>query len=55
MSPLDYEATLDEALWKADAARYGWQLPPKAHWLLRLPVIRHIRAAVLDYRVSRAG
>lgn len=43
----------DDAAWLADGERNGWILPPRAAWPLRLPVIRHVRAMVLDYRVSR--
>jgi hypothetical protein len=42
-----------EKVWREDQARNGWQLPPPAHWLLRLPIIRNIRGAVALSRVER--
>lgn len=47
--------TEDERTWRKDAERYGWALPPKAAWPLRLPIIRTIRWAWLDYRVHKAA
>ena len=43
----------DDDAWRADGARNGWTLPRKAAWPLRLPIIRHVRAAWLDYRVHK--
>lgn len=45
--------TEDDRLWMQDGIRNGWRLPPKAAWPLRLPVIRHVRATWLDWRVTR--
>lgn len=44
-----------DAAWRKDAERNGWTLPPKAVWPLRLPGVRFIRAAWMDYRVSKAS
>ena len=38
--------------WKEDAADFGWTMP-SASWWKRLPIIRHIRAAWLGWKVER--
>lgn len=39
--------------WYEDKELNNWKLPPPANYFLRLPVIRHVRAAILIYRVER--
>lgn len=41
-----------EKLWLDDGDRYGWSLPPKSHWIFRLPIIRNIRAAYYIVMIS---
>lgn len=43
----------DAKLWREDGDRYGWVLPKPAAWPLRLPVIRHIRAAWNAYWIEQ--
>lgn len=43
----------DDKRWHEDQRRNGWRLPQPAVWPLRWPVVRHIRAAVLGWRVDR--
>lgn len=38
--------------WLQDQLQFGWSLPRKAHWLLRRPIIRHVRALVLSWRIE---
>ena len=33
-----------ERRWREDKLVYGWSLPPKPSWFLRLPIIRAVRA-----------
>lgn len=39
--------------WAVDGERFGWLLPPRAPWLLRLPGVRHVRAYRLAWRIER--
>ena len=39
--------------WRKDRDERRWSLPAKAPWPLRLPVIRHIRAAYARIQVER--
>jgi hypothetical protein len=44
--------TEDDKVWHQQRVQNRWELPPPAvHWK-RLPVIRHIRAAVLSFAVE---
>ena len=42
-----------EKMWREMKKDEGWELPEKASWPLRLPIIRHIRFAYLVMRVAR--
>lgn len=42
----------DEERWRQDGIDNRWSLPKPAHWLLRLPVIRHIRAGYFSIRIE---
>ena len=44
---------IDEKRWRAVQKRTGWKLPPKAHWLLRLPFICRVRGVFISIRVER--
>ena len=39
--------------WFDDQREWGWKLPPRAPWPLRLPIVRAIRAAWLSSRADR--
>jgi|WetSurMetagenome_2_1015567.scaffolds.fasta_scaffold106652_3 hypothetical protein len=41
-----------EEQWFSVGQAMGWHLPPRAHWALRLPGIRHVRALILAHRVE---
>lgn len=45
--------TADEQAWYEDRQRYGWVLPRKAAWPLRLPGIRRVRAVYHAWRAER--
>lgn len=40
-----------EELWKEEKEKYGWELPKKAFFLLRLPVIRYVRWFYLNLKL----
>lgn len=42
----------DDRLWLEDAKQWGWEMP-RASWWKRLPVIRHVRAAMARHRVGQ--
>lgn len=42
-----------ETLWLKDQKENGWILPPPAASWKRLVIIRHIRAAILRWKVER--
>ena len=52
-APTSPETTNDLERWREDGERCGWQLPLPAPRLLRMPVIRHARAALLTWKVER--
>ncbi len=37
--------------WIAEQAAHGWKLPLEAHWTLRLPIVRRVRAGWMALRV----
>ncbi len=39
--------------WQRDKDEHGWQLPPRASWPLRLPIIRNIRGAWIMSRAEK--
>ena len=41
-----------DALWREDRDKNGWEMPKTATWQ-RLPVIRHIRAAIAYERAYK--
>lgn len=43
----------DDDLWEKDAERFGWELPFRASWPWRLPVIRRFRAVWHALKVDR--
>jgi len=45
--------TPDDVRWYEDKLRMSWELPKEAPKWMRLPVIRHIRAANLALKVER--
>lgn len=46
-------ARLDHQTWAEDGRRCGWELPPPAPRVLRLPVIRYIRCMWLSWKIAR--
>jgi hypothetical protein len=42
-----------ETRWKEAQLRHGWELPEKAVWLLRIPIVRTIRQIYLSAKVSK--
>ena len=38
--------------WLKDGADFGWEMP-RAAWWKRLPVIRHVRAAVAQHQADQ--
>jgi len=45
----------EDRAWRKDGERRGWTLPPKAHWFLRLPLIRGVRFMWLAWKVDKAA
>lgn len=43
----------DDAVWHEVAREHGWELPFKAPWPLRLPIIRHVRGYWHAFRMNR--
>lgn len=43
--------SMDEAFWRQEGERHGWDVPERRPWYGRLPVIRHIGALVLSWKV----
>lgn len=39
--------------WELDKEKHGWVLPPKAHWCLRLPIVRQVRFVWLAVKIDR--
>jgi hypothetical protein len=46
MPPIDY-LQKHEPEWLKDMTRHQWVLPPAAPWIIRIPVIRHVRHLIL--------
>ena len=50
--PADPRALSDDEMWEREGDWWSWELPAAAHWTLRLPVIRFIRAALAAYAIE---
>jgi hypothetical protein len=42
----------EDKLWEEHRVKYKWQLPKKANWFLRLPVIRYCRWFTLNIKAT---
>ncbi len=42
-----------EVRWKKDKERYKWELPRKAPFLFRLPIMRWLRGAIYAWRIQK--
>lgn len=45
--------TLQDRAWIADGDSCGWSLPAPAPWLLRLPIVRGVRAVLAAWKLER--